>query len=295
MIDWNDLRHFLAVAREGTLSRAATRVRLNPTTVGRRLTALEEEVGARLFDRTPEGYVLTGAGRDLLPRAERMEVEALALEREIQGADQKDSGLVRVTATEMLATRFIAPRLPEFHRQHPGITLDLHCTHRIVSLGRREADVALRLSRPKEENVVTKRLAAIHLSLYASPAYLEEYGVPKNPDVSLGGHCLVMFADSRSFRLENDWFLPRLEGAEIVMRSDSVSSIYAACVAGLGLAMLPRGVADADSDLVKLPTQTTPEPRVIWQTVHEDLMKSARIRAVLDFLTFLNTSRESYE
>jgi DNA-binding transcriptional LysR family regulator len=291
MIDWNDLRHFLAVARERTLTRAATRVRLNPTTVGRRLSALEEQIGARLFDRTPEGYVLTEAGRELLPRAERMEAEALALEREVQGADQRQEGIVRVSATEMLATRFIAPRLPAFHREHPNITLDLHCTHRVVSLGRREADIALRLSRPKEENVVTKRLAAIPLRLYASRAYLDTFDMPEKPDQTLSGHRLVMFADSRSFRLENEWFLSRMEGAEVVMRSDSVSSIYSACVAGLGLAMLPYGVASNDPALVNVPTKTSPEPRVIWQTVHEDLVQNARIRAVLDFLTFLGDSK----
>jgi DNA-binding transcriptional LysR family regulator len=285
MIDWNDLRHFLAVARGRTLSRAAAELRLNPTTVGRRLTALEDQMGTRLFDRTPEGYVLSASGVELMPRAERMEAEALALERDIQGADQREKGLVRVTATEMLATRFIAPRLPEFHERHPSITLDLHCTHRLVSLGRREADIALRLSRPHEENVVTKRLSAIPLGLYGSPSYLATAGVPQGPDTSLAGHRLVLFADSRSFRLENEWFDPRKAGAEVVMRSDSVSSIYSACVAGLGLAMLPISVAEVDPGLRRIPTQTSPEPRVIWQTVHEDLAKSARIRAVLDFLT----------
>jgi DNA-binding transcriptional LysR family regulator len=162
-----------------------------------------------------------------------------------------------------------------------------------VSLGRREADIALRLSRPTEENVVTKRLTAIPLCLYASPAYLQTHGAPGEPDRSLAGHQLVMFADSRSFRLENDWFLPRMDGAEVAMRSDSVSSIYSACVAGLGLAMLPQAVADLDPALRKIATQTSPEPRVIWQTVHQDLVKNARIRAVLDFFTLILDSNKS--
>lgn len=284
MIDWNDLRHFLAVARERTLNRAAHKLKLNPTTVGRRLGALEDQIGARLFDRTPEGYLLTEAGLELLPRAERMEQEAIALEREIQGADQRVAGVVRVTATEMLATRFIAPKLPLLRDRHPEVVLDLLCTHRPVSLGRREADIALRLSRPKEDNVVTRRLSSIPLALYGSARYLAERGLPERPDETLSGHRLVLFADTRSFRLENDWFLPRMEGAEVAMRSDSVSSIYSATLAGLGLAMLPSAVANDDPALTRVPTETSPEPRVIWQTVHQDLAKSARVRVVLDFL-----------
>ena len=185
MIDWNDLRYFLAIARGGTLSRASRLLGINATTVGRRLAALEEQVQARLFDRTPDGYVLTPSGRDLLPRAERMESEAIALDRDVIGADQRASGSVRLTATEMLATRFIMPHLPRFHALHPEITLELECTTRFVSLARREADIALRLSRPREDNVVGRRLASVPLSLYAAPRYLDERGTPRDPDVSL--------------------------------------------------------------------------------------------------------------
>ncbi|MFO0569664.1 MAG: LysR family transcriptional regulator [Polyangiaceae bacterium] len=112
MIDWDDLRVFLAVGRRGTLAKAASALGINATTVGRRLEKLEETAGARLFDRTPDGYALTSAGRDLLPRAERMEAEALALERAVRGADQREAGTVRLSVTEMLGTRFIAPHLP---------------------------------------------------------------------------------------------------------------------------------------------------------------------------------------
>ena len=179
MLDWNDLRYFLAIARGGTLARASRDLGINATTVGRRLVALEEEVQARLFDRTPDGYVLTPSGRDLLPRAERMEGEAIALDRDVIGADQRPSGAVRLTATEMLATRFIMPHMPRFHATHPEITLELECTTRVVSLARREADIALRLARPREDNVVGRRLASVPLSLYAAPSYVAERGLPE--------------------------------------------------------------------------------------------------------------------
>jgi DNA-binding transcriptional LysR family regulator len=214
-----------------------------------------------------------------------MESEAIALDRDVIGADQRASGSVRLTATEMLATRFIMPHLPRFHALHPEITLELECTTRFVSLARREADIALRLSRPREDNVVGRRLASVPLSLYAAPRYLDERGTPRNPDVSLHGHAAILFADARSFALENEWFVPRLDGARIVLRSDSVSSIYSATVAGLGIALLPRAVADREPALVHIPTATSPSPRVIWQAVHVDLQRSARVRAVLDFLS----------
>jgi DNA-binding transcriptional LysR family regulator len=284
MIDWDDLRYFLAVHRNATLARAASALGINATTVGRRLAALEERLAARLFDRTPDGYALTLAGRDLLVRAEAIEAETFAIERELTGADQRATGIVRVTATETLATRFVMPHLPLFREKHPEVTLALECTNRRVSLARREADVALRLARPREDNVVTRRLAAVHVGLYAAGCYLDQRGMPEDPETTLGGHDVILFADSRAFAVENAWFQPRIARARIAMRSDSVSSIYAAAVAGVGLALLHAVVADRDMALRRVPTASSPAPREIWQAVHADMQKNKRVRVVLDFL-----------
>jgi DNA-binding transcriptional LysR family regulator len=284
MLDWNDLRYFLAIQRAGTLVRAGGALGISPTTVGRRLTALEDSVQARLFDRTPEGYALTPAGQELLVRAERMEAEVLTLERDVMGSDRRATGRVRVSTPEMLATRLIAPHLAEFARACPGIALDLVCTNRVVSLARREADVALRLSRPDEENVITRRLTTLPVALYASRTYLAEQGTPSDPERVLTGHRVILFADSRMFEVENAWLLERIGQASIALRSNSVSAIYSATQTGLGIALLPRSVADADPLLVRIPTDNTPEPRVVWQVSHEGLQKSARVRAVLAFL-----------
>jgi len=282
MIDWDDLRVLLAIHRTGSLAGAAANLDINPTTVGRRLSALEERAETRLFDRTPDGYVLTAAGRDILPRAERMEAEALGAEREIAGADGRLSGVVRVTVTEMLATRFIAHHLARFAARCPEITLDLWCTNTVVNLSRREADVALRLARPREPDVISKPLAAIELALYASPAYLAARGAPADAERGLAGHTVIGFASSPPFRRENLWFDARTEGARVAMRSDSVSSIYAATAGGLGIALLPRAVADHDPRLVRVPTESSPEPRTVWQAMHKDLRGSARVRAVTE-------------
>ncbi|MCA9640011.1 MAG: LysR family transcriptional regulator [Polyangiaceae bacterium] len=291
MLNWDDLRFFLALHRNSNLARAASELKVNATTVGRRLSALEEQVGARLFDRTPDGYIPTSAGVELVQHAERMEAEAFGAERRLTGADTRLKGSVRVSVTEMLATRFIASHLRTFHTKHPGITLELSCTQRSVNLTRREADVALRLSRPKEDNVITKRIAQIDLSLYAAGVYSLDCGIPEDAEKSLKGHRVLMFADSRAFNVENQWLEERLDGATIAFRSDSVSSIYAAASCGLGIALLPRSVAERDSTLVRIRTETSPTPREVWQTIHADMRNNARVRAVTEFLAGVVAAR----
>src|SRR5262249_32620425 len=220
----------------------------------------EEQVGARLFDRTPDGWLLTATGRDLLPHAERVEREAAAVERSVVGADQRCTGLLRLATTEMLATRFLAPQLPRFHERHPEVTLVILCAPRSFSLSRREADVALRLTRPREPDVVGRELMRIELSLFAAPGYVEKAGLPARPDVSLAGHRVILFAETPAFALENEWLDARLDGATVALRSDSVSSIYAAAVAGAGIALLPSRMADADPGLQRIGATQAPEP-----------------------------------
>ena len=293
MIDWDDLRYFLAVERAGTLAGAASALGINATTVSRRLGALEERIGGKLFDRTPDGFAPTAAGLRLVAHAQRMESEALAIERELSGSDEKLAGAVRVTATEMLATRFVAPQLAPFRALYPDITLELRCTHEVVSLARREADIALRLSRPREDDVVCKRLSDIPLRLYASREYIDAHGAPADAERALAGHHVLMFASTRHFALENAWMEPRCDGARVILRSDSTSSLYSACVAGLGVALLPEAVAENDPALSRIPTRTAPVPRVIWRAVHRDLKRAARIRAVMQFLeTILQPEEE---
>ena len=189
-----------------------------------------------------------------------------------------------VTVTEMLATRFVAQHLARFRGTLPGDHARPLVHDAVVNLSRREADVALRLARPHEPDVVSKQLAAIHLALYASPDYLAARGRPLDAERSLAGHTVIGFASTPPFRRENAWFDARVEGAHVALRSDSVSSIYAATIGALGIALLPRAVADHDPLLVRVATESAPEPRVIWQAIHKDLRPSARVRAVTEFL-----------
>lgn len=288
MFNWDDLRYFLVLSRAGTLAAAGTDLMLDPTTVGRRVVKFEQRIGAQLFERRRGRYVLTEAGRLLLPWAERMEREAFGAEREIVGGDQRYEGVVRLAATEILATRFIAQHLPEFAKRYPSIELDLICTNGDVSLSRREADLALQLSRPTQEDLIIKRLATVPLAAYASTKYVERYGQPsEKPD----GHRLVLFAHSPAFRRESAWLEERIPGSTVAVRADSVSALYAAAVAGSGIALLPTVAASPDPDLVRIDLGGAPEPRQIWQALHSDLRGAARIRAATGFLAEIFSRR----
>ena len=170
--DWDDLRFFLAVARSGRLTAAARRLGADHATVSRRITSLEEALKAKLFERRPQGYTLTAHGERLLAKAESMETEALAIQSDIGGADMALSGIVRIGAPDGFGTSFLAPRLALFAKAYPGLEIQLIAMPRLLSLSKREADVAITLAPPKEGKVVARKLSDYRLGLYASPDYL---------------------------------------------------------------------------------------------------------------------------
>lgn len=168
MLDWDDLRFFLAIARHGSLSAAARDLRVAQSTAGRRLAALEATLGVRLLNRTPEGYVPTLAGQDVRRQAERLEAEALALQRNVGGRDTRLAGLVRVTCAEAVASHILAPCFAALHRRHPDIMIELLPGTRELSLSRREADISVQLARPDQHDLVVRRLGRLAFGVYAS-------------------------------------------------------------------------------------------------------------------------------
>ena len=184
MLDWDDLRTFLAIARHGTLSAAARALGVHQPTMGRRLVALEQRAGARLLQKTPGGYTLTASGEAILGNVERIEAEALAVERRITGRDVRLEGLVRVTTVESFAVEVIMPILAGLRQRHPGIEVELLAEMRNLNLTRREADVALRMARLDQPDLTVRRIGVFGFGLYASAAYLAARGAP---DFAQGG------------------------------------------------------------------------------------------------------------
>lgn len=279
---WDDWRTFLAVARTGTVAGAAAELEVNLTTVYRRLDALEDELGARLFDRDGKGYALTAVGRDAVEHAERIEEEMLALERTVRGHDRQASGEVVVTMPESLLPTLL-PALLAFGDAHARIQLALELHDRMFDLGRREADVAIRPSPHPPEEAVGRRIAAVAWT---------EYGVEGTdaaaPWVGYTGQ-LGDLAAERWRRSQSGDSSTRL----------SVSTVPAMRrVLGLGgrRGMLPCFVGDPAPELVRRRRPEEDMGSVLWLLIHADLRRNARVRAFVDFFyPHLEALRPSFE
>ncbi|MCA9575162.1 MAG: LysR family transcriptional regulator [Polyangiales bacterium] len=283
MLDWDDVRYLLAVTRRGTLAAAARSAKTNPTTVGRRVAQLEDKLGVRLFDRTARGWIPTEPCKRLLPHAERMELEALALARASAATDADLVGPVHMTTTGIVAARYLTPLLPRLRLRHPGIELRITCTERRLRLDRGEADLALRIARPEEPDVVARRVMRVPLALHGTSEYLERRGRP-NPGSSYADHDLVAFLEGPGSEPENAWLEQNCPDARVVLRTNSVAVCVEALREGLGLGLIPRLLGDRDPRLVRLDTYSPPAPREVWLVYHQDIEPSPRVRALIDFL-----------
>jgi DNA-binding transcriptional LysR family regulator len=277
MFEWDDARYFLAVHRTGSLTAAGRQLGVNQSTVSRRMHALEEALGARLFLQTPDGYFLSPAGERLLPRAARMEDEALALEREATGQEARLTGPVRVTGADAFSARVLAPLLADFHARTPGIDVELIADTRTLSLTKREADLAVRTARPKEPSLVLRRICGLASAGYASTAYGK---VVKAGDLS--SHPFLSAEDPTWS--ENLWLARVAPGARVVFKSNSTEAQLAATRKGIGIGILPCYVGDAEQGLVRVLGPHVVVTRDLWLVMHRDLQHSARIRACADFL-----------
>ena len=285
-MEWDDLRHFLAVARSGSLTEAARALKASAATVGRHIDALEKRLGARLFEHRTTGYVLTEAGRLILMRAEEAEAAVLAVERQVQGTDVRLSGTVRIASTEDISAMVITPALPEFKLQHPGIELEIIGRIDLANLSRRDADVALRTVRPEKGDLLVRRIGAVDLGVYASRKYAEAHCLGAGP-LDFASVDIITWVEEMSTLRGGQWLAKRAIESKVAVRVNSTRLLYDACRAGLGVAVLPCFGADADADLVCL----MPPEEVLsvdaWVVMHRDLATTARIRAAADFLASL--------
>ena len=279
MLDWDDLRYFLAVARLGNLSAAAKDLRVAQSTVGRRLGSLEASLGVRLLDRTPDGYVATLAGQEVLTKAERLETEALSLERDVGGRDSQMAGIVRVTCAESVASHILAPVLADLHRKHPDIMIELIPDARELSLSMREADISVRLTLPYQHDLVTRRVGTLAFGLYASPDYLDRHGRLDFEEGCPGHHLVTHLDDIQDFE-QTGWLAALAPGARIAIQTSSHEAAVVAAVHGAGVSCLARFRADQEPGLVRLLTPSPVPTTGMWMVSHKDNRRNARIRAI---------------
>lgn len=271
-VNWDDLRIVLALGRSGTLSGAARELRVDPTTVGRRLAIIEADLGAQLFDRMTTGYVPTDAGHRALEQAENIENAALSLQNEIEGSDQRVEGQVRLTGLDAIFDLLIIPRLPKLLAQHPGLELTISSNLAFVDLSRREADVALRSREPKHPDSVGRKLGLLAQGIYARKS-LEVGDAP--PLIALPKE-----HDGSEF---SRVLFERFPKGVVVARGNSEGHLRALIKAGIGIGVLDCFAGDRDPDLrrvVEKPIWT----QTAWAEIHVAMAKAPRIRAVTDFL-----------
>lgn len=280
MPDWDEVRFFLELARTGTLAAAARKLRVDYTTVGRRISAFERELGSKLFERTPDGFVLTDAGQSIRATAEQMEQCALAVEQRALGADRKLSGVVRVAATESAGHVVVLPAMRELHRRHPEIKLHLLTGLARLDIARREADVALRLAPPDTGELRARRLTQMGFALYAAPEYLARRRPPA-PGTGFAGHDVVLFDEEFRGSSAIASLLEPLREGRAVARANSLFSLTEAVAAGLGIGALTCCVADAHPGLRRVFPQLPPARDDLWLVVHADVQRTGRIRALI--------------
>ena len=298
MNDWNDLRLVLAVHRASSLTSAAARLNVDHSTAFRRLKALETRLGMRLFERLSGGiYQATEAGLRMACAAERMEDEALALDRALTGHDHRLSGRLRVTSSETLAYSRLTRHLATFRQAHPGVVVELATDNRVLNLSRREADVALRPVRPREADLWGRRLAQVAWGFYAAPAYLAEQGGPVPSLDALASHRLIGWEYGTMSIQAAEWLARMAPQDAFVYRSNSLVNQLVAARSGIGLALLPCYLGDSDHGVVRaLPQPVSDLEGELWIVAHTDLKGTARVRAFFDVVgDGLSRERELFE
>ena len=278
--NWDDLRYLLAVARHGSLSAAARVLGVNHSTVLRRVTALEQAMGAQLFDKLPGGYALTAAGEEMHRVAQKMEEDLTAANRLLSGRDTQIRGSLRVTTVDIL-TLYILPRhIAAFRRIHPDLRVDLMAAEASLSLTRREADVAIRATNRPPENLVGRAVSGLAFAVYGAACLLGQG--PEAEDFDR--HPWVGLDESFDHTNLARWMKRTVPASAIGYRVNSVAGLVEAVRAGVGLGLLPCGVVDRDPAFRRIGAPVPEADAKLWLLTHEDLRHMGRVRAFLDFM-----------
>jgi molybdate transport repressor ModE-like protein len=287
--NWDDLRLFAAIAAEGSLSAAARRLKLSQPTMGRRLQALEQRMGAKLLERTQGGpggnYILTPKGAELLPLVERMVEAGEAIERARPDFAEDATGTVRI-ASGHLTIRFIARRLPELLDALPGIEIELYSSYSLANLSRREADIAIRNRRPEEGRLVARSLPQYSYAVFGARSYVADH--PEAMTEARYQHCRwIGFDDTRGSSESFEWLCAKI-GRRPEVRCSNASMILNALLTGSGLGVMPCWIGTEEPSLIQLSAPIEDLDRdPMWLVIHEDMRDRPRVRLVADRLVAL--------
>ena len=284
MLDWNDLRYFLAVAREGSTLAAGRALRTSQTTVARRIAALERALGVTLFEKRQAGYVLTPAGEELVERGEQVDRSATAFADAAAAHARELSGVVRITSEDIYAIGLLSPLLRDLHERHPEIMIELDSGQEIRDLGNGEADIALRSSSKQQPaGLVGRQLCKDDWTLYCSRDYADRHGAPASVE-DLRTHAIVGGGGGNLWRHYQAWLKSLGLEEQVAMHHASSTGLLSAVRSGFGVAVLPCVVADSDPELIRCIPPRPDHGRILWLLTHERLRRTPRVRAVIDFL-----------
>lgn len=283
MFNWNDLVFFLELARQGRLSPAARRLKVDLTTVSRRISELEKDLAVKLFERKPDGFLLTEDGHRLLAVAEKMEALALPVAKSSHAAPSEPSGRVRLATMEGIAAFYLADKLADFNAVHPDIVVELVTERHLINLTRREADVSISFVPPTGPRLDVRKAGTFKLGLFGSTAYLERHGTPRTVE-ELSDHNFVDYIVDLVAIANVHWLLDVLEPEHVVFRSSSMAAQQNAIAAGLGLGLLPYFSAKREPRLMPVLPDRVIVERELYVSVHDDIQFMGRVRALTRFL-----------
>lgn len=282
-IPWELLRTFLGVLREGSLSGAARALGITQPTVGRHITALEEQLGISLFTRSQLGLLPTEAALDLRRHAESMESTAAAFERVASGHSGGVRGTVRITASEVMAAEVLPPVIANLRREYPALRVELIGTNRVQDLLRREADIAVRMTAPQQGELVARRIGAVEIGFHAHEYYLAANGMPKDR-AELKQHALIGFDQPTEYLRNAGKAIPEFTRESFSLRTDSDLVHMALIRAGAGIGICQVPLARRDPKLRRILAKQFGLKLDTWVTMHGDLRNSPRCRVTFDAL-----------